>query len=51
MKAYPCTPCSWPPWPWLFSREKSLKFSKFRKKKIRNFDPHFINLYLSRKYV
>jgi hypothetical protein len=44
------TPCSWPPWPW-FSREKSLKIFKVIVKKILNFDPHFENLYLARKWV
>ncbi len=45
--------CSWPPWPW-FSREKSLKVFKVLYKKIinkRNFDPHFKNVYLARKWV
>jgi hypothetical protein len=41
--------CSWPPWPW-FSYEKSLKIFKVSYK-IRNFDPHFKNLYLARKWV
>ncbi len=43
------TPCSWPPWPW-FSREKWLNIFKVLWK-IRNFDPHFKNLYLARKWV
>jgi hypothetical protein len=43
------TPCSWPPWPW-FTCEKSLKIFKVSWN-IRNFDPHFKNLYLARKWV
>ncbi len=43
------TPDSWPPWPW-FSREKLLKIFKVLWN-IRNFNPHFKNLYLARKWV
>ncbi len=43
------TPCSWPPWPW-FTLEKSFKIFKVSWK-IRNYDPHFKNLYLARKWV
>jgi hypothetical protein len=37
-------------WPW-FSREKLLKIFKVSLKRIQNFDPHFKNLYLARKWV
>jgi hypothetical protein len=43
------TPCPWPPCSW-FTCEKLLKIFKVLWK-IRNFDPHFKNLYLARKWV
>jgi hypothetical protein len=43
------TPCSCSPWPW-FSREIWMKIFKISYK-IRNFNPHFKNLYLGRKCV